>query len=254
MMPLVTDRSDGVVVATLARSPVNALDPTMIAALEALLDTLADDPRATVLHLRSEGKAFCAGADLAFMHACFGSEETAGMLALVARMQRLFARLEAAPVVVVAEIGGAAIGGGLELALACDLRIAASDARLALSEARLGLLPAAGGTQRLTRLCGPGTAKRLILGAEAIDGAEGARLGVVQWAVPRPELAAAAAALVRRIAALPRQALAAAKQCIAAAAADAQHGFAEEIAATGALYQNPDTRRRVAEFLAISGR
>lgn len=253
MTPLDVRRSDGVTVATLARPPVNALDPEMIAALEALIDTLQEDRSATVLHLRSAGKAFCAGADLAFMHACFGGGDAAGMLALVARMQRLFERLEAAPFVVVAEIGGAAIGGGLELALACDLRIAAADARLALSEARLGLLPAAGGTQRLTRLCGSGVAKRLILGAETIDGAEAARLGLVQWTVPPAALAATAAALVARIAALPRQALAAAKQCIAAATHDAGHGFAEELAATGALYRHPDTRRKVAEFLATSG-
>jgi enoyl-CoA hydratase/carnithine racemase len=83
-------------------------------------------------------------------------------------MQRLFMRLENAAVVTLVEIAGPAMGGGLELALACDLRVAAVDARLGLPEVRLGLLPAAGGTQRLTRLCGAGTAKRLILGAESI--------------------------------------------------------------------------------------
>ena len=101
------------------------------------------------------------------MRSCFATPEgPERMVELVKRMQRLFARLETATVVTVAEIGGAAMGGGLELALACDLRVAAIDARLGLPEVRLGLLPAAGGTQRLTRLCGQGTAKRLILGAE----------------------------------------------------------------------------------------
>ena len=114
------------------------------------------------------------------------------MIDVVRDMQRLFARFEDASVVTLAEIGGAALGGGLELALACDIRIAAIEARLGLPETALGLIPAAGGTQRLTRLCGAGVAKRLILGAETIDGAQAAALGVVQWAHPRDALAARA--------------------------------------------------------------
>ena len=90
-----------------------------------------------------------------------------------------------------AEIGGAAMGGGFELALACDLRIAANEAKVGLPEVRLGLIPGAGGTQRLTRLCGPALANRLILGAEVLDGATAAALGVVHWSAPRAELAAA---------------------------------------------------------------
>ena len=102
----------------------------------------------------------------------------------------MLAQLEALPMATLAEIGGAAMGGGLELALACDLRVAASEAKLALPETRLGLVPGAGGTQRLTALCGPAVAKRLILGAEVLDGAAAAALGVVHWAVPRAELPA----------------------------------------------------------------
>jgi enoyl-CoA hydratase/carnithine racemase len=172
------------------------------------------------------------------------------MVALVARMQHVFARLEAASVVTLAEIGGAALGGGLELALACDLRIAAAEAKLGLPEASLGLLPGAGGTQRLTRLVGIGSAKRLILGAETIDGAEALRLGVVQWTQPRATLAASASAIGARIAALPRSALAAAKRCIEATGDPWCNGFAEELAATRNLYGNEETRRRVAGFLA----
>ncbi len=167
-------------------------------------------------------------------------------------MQRLASRLESAPLVTLAELGGAALGGGFEMALACDLRIAAHEARLGLPEAGLGLLAAAGGTQRLTRLVGPGLAKRLILGAETVDGATAERLGLVQWSVPRAELADAARALAERIAALPRQATSAAKQCIAAAQDCARDGFAEEIAHTRRLYQHPDTRQRVTDFLARS--
>jgi enoyl-CoA hydratase/carnithine racemase len=156
--------------------------------------------------------------------------------------------------VTLAEIGGAALGGGFELALACDLRIAANEARVGLPEAGLGLLAAAGGTQRLTRLVGPGTASRLILGAETVDGVTAAQLGLVQWTVPRADLAEAARALAERVAALPRTALGAAKQCIAAALDASRDGFAEEIAHTRQLYQQAATRERVSAFLHVGAR
>jgi enoyl-CoA hydratase/carnithine racemase len=164
-------------------------------------------------------------------------------------MQRLFERIEALPLVALAEIGGAALGGGLELALACDIRVAAVGAKLGLPEVGLGLLPGAGGTQRLTRLCGRGVANRLILGAEVVDGVQAERLGLVQWAQPREQLADWTRDLAAKIAALPKAAVAGAKRCIAAQGDPAKDGFAEELAATRRLYQYPETRRRVSEFL-----
>jgi enoyl-CoA hydratase len=104
----------------------------------------------------------------------------------------------------------------------------------------------------MTRLVGPGIAKRLILGAETLNGEAAERLGLVQWAVPRAGLADAARALAERIAALPRQALGAAKECIAAAQDDSRDGFAEELAHTRHLYQQDATRDLVAAFLAPS--
>src|SRR5205085_2580448 len=118
-----------------------------------------------------------------------------------------------------------------------------------LSEARLGLLPAAGGTQRLTRLCGPGIAKRLILSGDLVDGEEALRVGLVQWSRPRASLASFSRELAQRIAALPKAALLANKRCIALAGHASQQGFAQEIAATRDLYAHADTRRKVAEFL-----
>jgi enoyl-CoA hydratase/carnithine racemase len=169
----------------------------------------------------------------------------------VRQIQHMLRRLESLPMATVAEIGGAAMGGGLELALACDFRIAADEARLALPETNLGLIPGAGGTQRLTALCGPAVAKRMILGAEILDGTAAASLGVVQWSVRRTELPEAAEALADRLGALPRAALAAAKSCIAAAADPSRDGYAEELAATRALLLNePETRARVEAFLA----
>ena len=237
--------------ATLDRPPVNALDDALLAALERALQQAVDDQSITVLHLRSAQRAFCAGADLAFMRDCFEREHgTETMVKMVQRMQRLFARLEAAPLVTLAEISGAALGGGFELALACDLRVAADEARLGLPEAGLGLLPGAGGTQRLTRLVGAGIARRLILGAETLTGAQALQLGLVQWALPRADLAAQAETLAARLAGLPRHALAENKRCIELAAEPGDAGYAEEIEATRRLYQNPETRRRVADFLS----
>ena len=251
--PVQTARGGGVFTLTLARSPVNALDDAMVDAMEAAVEAACADDDISVLHLRSTCRVFCAGADLALMRQSIATADgLERMLDLVARLQRLAARLESAPLVTLAELGGAALGGGFELALACDLRIAAHEARLGLPEAGLGLLAAAGGTQRLTKLVGPGLAKRLILGAETIDGATAERLGLVQWSLPRAELVDAALALAERIAAMPRQATSAAKECIAAAQDGARDGFAEELAHTRRLYQHPDTRQRVTQFLARS--
>lgn len=254
--PLVfTERADHVLRATLARAPVNALDDALLEQLGAVLDAAIADASITVLHLRSAHDVFCAGADLDFMRACFATPEgIEAMVALVQRMQQLFARLQAAPLVSLAEIGGAALGGGFELALACDLRMAADEARLGLPEARLGLLPGAGGTQRLTRLVGAGLARRLILGAETLAGDEAARMGLVQWALPRASLPAAARALAARLAGLPRHALAENKHCIELAAAAGDAGFAAEVEGTRRLYQDPQTRRLVGAFLDKSPR
>ena len=172
------------------------------------------------------------------------------MYAYVAGIQRLYFRIEALPQVVMAEIGGAAMGGGFELALACDLRIAANEAKVGLPEARLGLIPGAGGTQRLTRLCGPALVKRLILGAEVLDGATAATLGVVHWSAPRAELSARASEIAKRIADLPPAALAASKACIAAAYEPGRGGYTDELEFTRSLLTNPDTQKRVQAFLA----
>ncbi len=108
------------------------------------------------------------------------------MVELAAKMQRVFAQLEAMPMVTVAQIEGAALGGGFELALACDLRVVADTARIGLPEAGLGLLPGAGGTQRLTRLCGDAVARRMILSAEVLDGVQAAKLAwCIGWQTRR---------------------------------------------------------------------
>lgn len=245
---------DAVATVTLSRAPVNAISAEWIASFEKVLDHLAARTDWNVLHTRSDQKVFCAGADLAqvrdHMVAADGPDR---MYAYVAGIQRLYARIEALPQVSLAEIGGAAMGGGLELALACDLRVAALEAKLGLPEAQLGLIPGAGGTQRLTRLCGPSVASRLILGAEVVDGGTARDLRIVHWVFPRAELRDRAGEIARRIAALPPAALAASKDCIALAGEPGRGGFSAELEATRQLLMNAETRRRIEDFLARKG-
>ena len=136
-----TQTADRVTTLTLSHSPVNAISEEWVRNFEAKLDQLAGTA-CTVLHIRSDQKVFCAGADLKEvrerMDAADGPDR---MYAYVAGIQRLYARIERLPQVVLAEIGGAAMGGGLELTLACDLRFAAVEAKLGLPEVRLGLIP-----------------------------------------------------------------------------------------------------------------
>ena len=235
---------------TMARAPVNAVNREWIDGFGAILDRLAEQPDVSVLLIRSSQRVFSAGADLKLMRDCFATEEgPARMIETVRRMQRLFDRIEALPQVVVAELGGAAHGGGFELALACDLRVAAESASLGLPEARLGLLPGAGGTQRLTRLAGPGIARRLILTAEVVTGIQARDLGLVQWAVPDTQLTAFADGVADRIAVLSPAALAACKHCFSAVDVQIGSGMLIELLETHKLFNGADTRKRVKAFL-----
>ena len=245
--PAITLVLDGpLAVATLARPPVNAIDEAWLERLDQALDAVEAAAGVACLLVRSSERAFCAGADLSLMRSRFATEEgRARMVQFVRELQRVYARLERLPLATLAEIGGPAMGGGLELALACDLRIAAEDARLGLPEVRLGLLPGAGGTQRLTRIAGEALAKRLILRGEIIDGREAAALGLVQWAVPAAELAVRARAIAAELTAVPPAALAACKRCIAADT----DGYESEVLGTGELVASAETQRRVRAFL-----
>jgi enoyl-CoA hydratase len=247
--------ADGVATIVMDRPPVNAMSDAWVAAFHALLDDLDARNDWAVLHIRSALKVFSAGADLKEMRERF--EAPGGLYRQIDGIrgyQALFARIEASPRVTLAEIAGAALGGGFELALACDLRIAAQEAKVGLPELRLGLLPGAGGTQRMTRLAGRPTALRMILGAEQVDGAEALRLGLVQWCVPAAELAAAASAIAKRYAAMPVHAVTAAKACIAAAGNPAVNGFNEEVEQTRGLLQTERTRDLIGAFLAGTNR
>lgn len=233
-----------------SRPPVNAIDPAFVTAFNTALDAV-EQAKPTLLVIRSDQKCFSAGADLALIQRLFGAADgTEQMVAYVKTLHIIFDRLEALEAVTLAVIDGPALGGGLELALACDLRIASTRAKLGLPEARVGMIPGAGGTQRLTRLAGPGISARLILGGELIDGGEAARLGIVQWAADAADLDARVAEITDRIAGLSRPALLASKDCIAAWSDPGIDGFARELEKPRLLMKTEEARSRISRFFA----
>ena len=176
-MTVVVDRQDAVAVVTIDRpEALNALNVETLTELRDRLRELAEDDSARVVVLTGAGdRAFVAGADIKYM-AGLGREEARRWGGLGHEAGRL---LEVMPKPTIAAINGFALGGGCELALACDLRYASSEARLGQPEIELGIVPGWGGTQRLTRVCGLGAAKELILTGRLIHADEALRIGLV---------------------------------------------------------------------------
>jgi enoyl-CoA hydratase len=243
-------QSGAIATILMSRPPVNAIDHAMIAALNRALDEI-EKVKPTAVVVKSDQKCFSAGADLAMIQGYFTAPNgTADMVDYVEALHAVYNRLETCEAVTIAAIAGPALGGGLELALSCDMRIASTAAKIGLPEARIGMIPGAGGTQRLPRLVGPGIAARMILGGEVIDGTEAARLGVVQWVVAPGELDAKVAEVSERVAGLARPALVACKSCMAAYFDPAKDGFAMEIDQPLTLMETREARERIAAFFA----
>ncbi len=233
---------------TLGRPPVNAIDPEFVVALNKAVDKLVE-ARPTIVVFRSNQKCFCAGADLSLIRGYFTAPDGVDqMLVYVKSLHAVFNRIESLEAVTLAAIDGPALGGGFELALACDLRIATARAKVGLPEARVGMIPGAGGTQRLTRLAGPGVSARLILGGEIVDGPEAARLGVVQWSCAPEGLDAQIDEIVTRVSGLSRGALIASKDCIAAWFDPAVDGYATEIEKPKHIMRTEEAKRFVDAF------
>jgi enoyl-CoA hydratase len=188
---------DGVAVLTVNRPKVlNALNAETIAELDAAISQLAADSEVRAVVLTGAGeKAFVAGADI---NELARSTPVSGRETAL-RGQSVLGRLETMGKPVLAAINGFALGGGLELALACHLRLAVEEAKLGLPEVKLGIIPGYGGTQRLARLVGKGRALEWILSGEMMDAAEAHRIGLVNRVFPRAELLPGAEALLRKI-------------------------------------------------------
>jgi len=194
---------------------LNAINQDMRDGIASATAEAEADPRVRVVLVRGEGpRAFCAGADITEF-------ETPGDAITARRIKHAATWIDAlaqARKPVVAAIHGYCLGGGLEIALACDIRIAADDAQFALPEVSLAIIPGAGGTQRLSRAVGLAAALRLTLTAERVDAAEALRLGIVGEVLPAAGLADRASELAARIAGFAPQAVAYAKEAIRAGA------------------------------------
>ena len=196
------EQQDKVAIVTLDHPPVNALSARLLEELEAEYDRLdrADETRAMVLRGAGE-KAFVAGADISEFPALREAGEEAAREGGSARgIQKLAARMDAGRTPVIAAIHGYCLGGGLELAMACDIRVAAEDAQLGQPEIKLGLIPGGGGTQLLPRLVGHGRALLLNLSGDPISGTKAYDWGLVEQVVPRVELEETALELARTLA------------------------------------------------------
>jgi enoyl-CoA hydratase len=224
----------------------NALNATVRREVVEALDQLREDADVRVVVVTGAGeKAFVAGADISEFAERTPIEQRQAMSG-----RRIFDEIAAFPLPVIAMINGYALGGGCELAMACDIRIAAESARLGQPETNLAIIPGGGGTQRLPRLVGQGQAMRLILSGDLIDAAEAARIGLVDVVVPDVELRQTTYELAGRIAAKSPVALRLAKEAVRAAAETplaAGLGHERELFVTA--FASDDRREGIAAFM-----
>ena len=177
---------DRIAIVTVDRPPVNALSLEVVDELSEVFDELGANKDAGAVVIAGGGKkAFVAGADITMFEEFMGNRAKA--LESVRKMQDCFTRIENFDMVVIAAINGLALGGGCELAVACDIRVAAENAMIGTPEVKLGIIPGAGGTQRLTRLLGKGWAKMIVLGGDPVSASEALSIGLVEKVVPTGE-------------------------------------------------------------------
>lgn len=187
----------GLMTITLNNPPVNALSTAALEALERACEQAEQDPNVRAVVITGTGPAFSAGADLKEVGGISSPEQAQ---AKSANGIRVFSRIESLPVPVIAAINGLCLGGGMELAMACHIRLCSDRARLGQPEVNLGLIPGWGGTQRLPRLASKGSALRMLLTGDMISPQHALQIGIVDEVVPEGELLRQATGLAQRIA------------------------------------------------------
>jgi enoyl-CoA hydratase len=247
---IVLERDGAIATITLNRPAVlNALNAELLGRLDDALGTIAHDATVRALIITGAGeRAFAAGADISELALLDGP--VAGT-ALARRGQLITQRIEALRVPVIAAVNGFALGGGCELALACDIRIASDNAKFGQPEVNLGIPPGYGGTQRMARLLGRGAALLLCTTGTIVDAAEALRIGLVQRVVPLADLIGEARAIAGAIAAKAPLAVTASKRAILDGASLAMsEALALEALHFGSLVGTHDFREGTSAFLA----
>ena len=242
-----TDLDDGVLTVTLARPERrNAIDGEMTAALREAFEAAADDPEVRALILTGEGKAFSAGGDLSRFERDWDPREFRHDSHRLTSLITLLERLEKPTV---AAINGAVTGAGTQLALVCDVRLAAESARLIYREGRLGIIPSHGGVTRLVKLIGQARARDVILGGEGLTAQEAHRVGLVTAVVPDDALLATARERVTVMLERSPQAYAAAKRLLwLAGNVDLESGMVAEGLAQSLLIGTDEHKQAVKEL------
>lgn len=239
---------DRLAIVTVNRPEVrNALNSQVVEELAATFERLAGDAQVGAVILTGAGdKAFVAGADIKEMVGKTGLE----MQAFSELGRRLCDAIEACPKPVVAAINGYALGGGCEIAMACDIRLAAENAKIGQAEINIGTVPGFGGSQRLPRLVGGGWAAQMVLTGEAVDAATAERIGLVNRVLPADQLLSEAKALARKMVDKSPVALALAKACLRAAQEmPLSQGLSYETAAFGVAGATQDKVEGMTAFI-----
>lgn len=237
---------DKIAQVVLSSPPVNTLTPELINDIEAAFDELAaaEDVRAVILS-SAFPKVFVAGADIkAFQF--MGAEEN---MAVSRRGGEVYNKVENFPAPVICVVEGVAFGGGLELALACDIRIFGEKAKVGLPEVSLGITPGYGGSQRLPHIVGEGQAKRMIYTGATVRADEAYRIGLAQQVVPMGEGVNAALEMAKTIANHAPLAVAAVKRCIHASRGDREAGMAYETEMAGYTFTTEDKVEGMTAFI-----
>jgi len=239
------ERDEAVATIRLDRPPANALSESVSVELDDAVREVETDQDARAVVVWGGERIFAAGADVKAM-AEFGPREAEPS---VAALEGALRRLEAVPKPVIAAINGYALGGGCELALACDFRFAASDARIGLPEIRLGIIPGAGGTQRLPRLIGLARARDLIFSGRHVDAGEALDAGLVDAVAPPDAVYDEAVARARTYAEGPSMAYGAAKMALGAVELGQGAGFEKEREVFLELFGTGDQKEGMRAFL-----
>ncbi|MEK4486664.1 enoyl-CoA hydratase [Psychrobacillus sp. FSL H8-0484] len=238
---------DHVAIVTLNRPPANALASGVILEINSFLDDVANDDTVRVVLLKGEGRFFSAGADIKEFTSISTGEEFSE---LATSGQLIFEKLETFPKPVIAAIHGAALGGGLELAMSCHIRLVSENAKLGLPELQLGLIPGFAGTQRLPRYVGFAKAAEMLLSSDPISGREAAQFGLANHAYPEEELFARAKELATQIAKKSPVAVKAALEMLQyVKPASYYEGVKAEANAFGTVFVSEDAKEGISAFL-----